>query len=92
MEARLFSLNQSALRDVHAGYGIVTEAYCPLGTGTLLANPAVTAVAGAHGKSAAQVLRSRDFGARMRAQPVFFLRRRSKALMATNVLPVGAAK
>ncbi len=49
-------LNQSALRDVHAGYGIATEAYCPLGTGTLLANPAVTAVADAHGKSAAQVL------------------------------------
>jgi len=49
-------LNQNELRQVHAQYSIVTEAYCPLGTGTLLANPAVAAVAAAHGKSPAQVL------------------------------------
>lgn len=49
-------LNQSALRAVHAGYSIATEAYSPLGTGTLLDNPAIAAVAAAHGKSAAQVL------------------------------------
>ena len=39
-------LNQDELRQVHAQHSIVTEAYCPLGTGTLLENPAVTAVAG----------------------------------------------
>lgn len=49
-------LNQSALRAVHAGHGIVTEAYCPLGGGRLLANDAVGAIAGAHGKTPAQVL------------------------------------
>ncbi|MCV7169551.1 aldo/keto reductase [Mycobacterium manitobense] len=49
-------LNQAELRAVNAGYEIVTEAYGPLGVGRLLENPAVTAVAQAHGKSAAQVL------------------------------------
>lgn len=49
-------LNQSDLRAVHAQYGIITEAYCPLGSGKLLQNPAVAEVAAAHGKSAAQVL------------------------------------
>jgi 2,5-diketo-D-gluconate reductase A len=49
-------LNQAELREVNAGYGIVTEAYGPLGVGRLLDNPAVTSVAGAHGKSPAQVL------------------------------------
>ena len=49
-------LNQSDLRAVHAQHNIVTEAYCPAATGVLLDVPAVTAVAGAHGKSAAQVL------------------------------------
>lgn len=49
-------LNQDELRQVHASHSIVTEAYCPLGTGTLLDNPAVVAVAAAHGKSPAQVL------------------------------------
>ncbi|MCW1959031.1 MAG: aldo/keto reductase [Mycobacterium sp.] len=49
-------LNQAELRGVHAQYGIVTEAYCPLGSGKLLGNPAVVAVAEAHGKSPAQVL------------------------------------
>jgi len=49
-------LNQAELRQVHAEHSIVTEAYCPLGTGTLLENPAVAEVAAAHGKSPAQVL------------------------------------
>lgn len=49
-------LTQSELRAVHEQYGITTAAYCPLGTGTLLENPAVQSVASAHGKSPAQVL------------------------------------
>ncbi len=49
-------LNQAELRAVHAQHGIVTEAYCPLGSGKLLENPGVVAVANAHGKSPAQVL------------------------------------
>ena len=49
-------LNQAELRGVHAQHSIATEAYCPLGTGKLLENPAVNAIADAHGKSPAQVL------------------------------------
>lgn len=49
-------LNQAALREVNAGYNIVTEAYGPLGVGRLLDHPAVTAIAEAHGRTAAQVL------------------------------------
>jgi diketogulonate reductase-like aldo/keto reductase len=49
-------LNQAALRAVHAERGIVTEAYSPLGVGNLLTHPAVTAIAGEYGKTAAQVL------------------------------------
>lgn len=49
-------LNQDELRQVHAEHSIATEAYCPLGAGTLLDNPAVVTVAAAHGKSPAQVL------------------------------------
>jgi len=49
-------LAQSELRAVHAEHGIRTEAYCPLGAGKLLANPAVAEVAAAHGKSPAQAL------------------------------------
>lgn len=49
-------LTQADLRAVHAQYAIATEAYCPLGTGTLLAHPAVATVAAAHGKTPAQVL------------------------------------
>jgi 2,5-diketo-D-gluconate reductase A len=49
-------LNQAELRAVHAQHSIQTEAYCPLGSGRLLDNPAVTAVAAAHGKAPAQVL------------------------------------
>lgn len=49
-------LNQAALRAANAEHNIATEAYSPLGVGKLLSNPAVTAVADAHGKTAAQVL------------------------------------
>ena len=49
-------LNQAELRAVNAENGITTEAYGPLGVGNLLANPAVTAIAEAQGKTAAQVL------------------------------------
>ena len=48
-------LNQAELREVHAQHSIVTEAYCPFGTGKLLEHPAVTGVAGSHGKSPASV-------------------------------------
>ena len=49
-------LQQQELREVHAQQGIATEAWSPLGQGSLLSNPAVTAVAEAHGKTPAQVL------------------------------------
>ncbi|MGE2712553.1 aldo/keto reductase [Mycolicibacterium litorale] len=49
-------LNQAELREVNAGYGIVTEAYGPLGVGRLLDHPAVTGVAQAHDRTPAQVL------------------------------------
>ncbi|MCV7222023.1 aldo/keto reductase [Mycolicibacterium elephantis] len=49
-------LQQHELRELHAQLGIATEAWSPLGQGSLLTNPAVTAVAEAHGKTPAQVL------------------------------------
>jgi 2,5-diketo-D-gluconate reductase A len=49
-------LNQAELRAVNAEYGIVTEAYGPLGVGKLLDNPTIATVAQAHGKTPAQVL------------------------------------
>jgi diketogulonate reductase-like aldo/keto reductase len=49
-------LNQEALRATNAEYGIVTEAYGPLGVGNLLDNPTIGSIAQAHGKSPAQVL------------------------------------
>ncbi len=49
-------LNQAELREVNAGYGIVTQAYGPLGVGHLLENETVTSIAQAHGKTPAQVL------------------------------------
>ena len=49
-------LNQAELRAVNADYGIVTEAYGPLGVGRLLDNPSVVSVAQAHGKTPAQAL------------------------------------
>jgi 2,5-diketo-D-gluconate reductase A len=49
-------LQQEELREVHAQLGIATEAWSPLGQGSLLTNSTVTAVADAHGKTPAQVL------------------------------------
>ncbi|MBP2329893.1 2,5-diketo-D-gluconate reductase A [Kibdelosporangium banguiense] len=50
-------LQQSELREVHAKLGIATEAWSPLGQGgELLTNPAITAVAEKHGRTAAQVV------------------------------------
>jgi len=49
-------LQQLPLREVHAQLGIATEAWSPLGQGSLLSNPAVTAVADARGKTPAQIL------------------------------------
>ncbi|HEU0192115.1 MAG TPA: aldo/keto reductase [Mycobacterium sp.] len=47
---------QTELREVHAQLGIATEAWAPLGQGSLLSHPAITAVAGALAKTPAQVL------------------------------------
>jgi 2,5-diketo-D-gluconate reductase A len=49
-------LNQAQLRAVNAQYGVVTEAYGPLGVGKLLDNPTIGAIAQAHGKTPAQAL------------------------------------
>ncbi|MDP9406553.1 MAG: aldo/keto reductase [Actinomycetota bacterium] len=50
-------LPQAELRGVHAERGIVTEAWSPLAKGgDLLADPLVTRIAEAHGKTPAQVL------------------------------------
>jgi 2,5-diketo-D-gluconate reductase A len=49
-------LQQQELREVHAQLGVTTEAWSPLGQGSLLSNPTVIAVADAHGKTPAQVL------------------------------------
>ena len=49
-------LNQAELRATNAEYGIVTEAYSPLGVGNLLADATIGSVAQAHGKTPAQVL------------------------------------
>ncbi|WP_205323681.1 aldo/keto reductase [Glycomyces sp. YM15] len=50
--------NQPELRAWHAERGIATESWGPLGqrTGSVLAEPAVTAAAAAHGKSPGQVV------------------------------------
>ena len=47
---------QEELREVHAQLGIATEAWSPLGRGSLLSNDTVVAVAEAQGKTPAQVL------------------------------------
>lgn len=49
-------LAQTELRQVHAELGIATEAWAPLGQGTLLTHPTITAVADACGRTPAQVL------------------------------------
>jgi 2,5-diketo-D-gluconate reductase A len=47
---------QTELREVHARLGIATEAWSPLGQGSLLTDPVITGVAERHGKTPAQVL------------------------------------
>jgi 2,5-diketo-D-gluconate reductase A len=49
-------LPQTELRKIHAQLGIATEAWSPLGQGSLLENPVITGIADKHGKTAAQVL------------------------------------
>jgi 2,5-diketo-D-gluconate reductase A len=47
---------QRTLREAHERYGIVTEAWSPLGRGRGLADPALKAIAGRHGRTPAQVV------------------------------------
>ncbi|WP_078288911.1 aldo/keto reductase [Mycobacterium sp. D16R24] len=47
---------QPELRAFHAEYGIATEAWSPLGQGTVLDDPTIGAIAETHGVSAAQVI------------------------------------
>jgi 2,5-diketo-D-gluconate reductase A len=47
---------QQTLREFHAGCGIATEAWSPLGQGQLLEDATVRAVAKKHGRTAAQII------------------------------------
>ena len=47
---------QAELRRNHAQYGVVTQAWGPLGRGAVLEDPVLTEIAEAHGKSVAQVV------------------------------------
>ncbi|MER5204235.1 aldo/keto reductase [Streptomyces sp. NPDC002825] len=49
-------LQQSELRAFHGEHRIATEAWSPLAQGAVLDDPAITAIAAAHGKSPAQVV------------------------------------
>lgn len=49
-------LPQSDLRAFNASMGIVTEAWSPLASGELIANPVLVEIGAKHGKSAAQVM------------------------------------
>ncbi|MEN0128438.1 MAG: aldo/keto reductase [Brevundimonas sp.] len=49
-------LQQRELRAFHAEHGIVTQAWSPLGRGSVLADPTIVAIAAAHGVSPAQVV------------------------------------
>ncbi|MFD8204823.1 aldo/keto reductase [Streptomyces sp. NPDC059695] len=50
------ALQQSELRAVHGEHRIVTEAWSPLAQGAVLDDPAIVAIAAAHGASPAQVV------------------------------------
>lgn len=50
------AFQQRELRAYHAGEGILTEAWSPLGQGTLLKDPALTKIAARIGKTPAQVI------------------------------------
>jgi 2,5-diketo-D-gluconate reductase A len=47
---------QRPLRELHERYGIVTQAWSPLGQGVALAHPSLKAIADRHGRSTAQVV------------------------------------
>jgi 2,5-diketo-D-gluconate reductase A len=49
-------LSQPGLRAVDAELGIATEAWSPIAQGAVLADPVITRIAGAHGRTAAQVV------------------------------------
>lgn len=49
-------LAQRELRDFHAGHAIATEAWSPLGQGTLLDDQTITSIAAAVGRTPAQVI------------------------------------
>ncbi|WP_445680187.1 aldo/keto reductase [Radicibacter daui] len=47
---------QAALRKAHAAHNIVTQSWSPLGQGTLLGHPTITAIAARHGRTPAQII------------------------------------
>ncbi|MFO7193315.1 MULTISPECIES: aldo/keto reductase [Thermocrispum] len=47
---------QRELRAFHAEHGIATEAWAPLGQGTLIDHPVLTKIAAKHGRTSAQVM------------------------------------
>jgi 2,5-diketo-D-gluconate reductase A len=47
---------QAELRAFHAGKGILTESWSPLGQGQLLADPVIAGIAAKHGRTPAQVI------------------------------------
>jgi diketogulonate reductase-like aldo/keto reductase/peptidoglycan/LPS O-acetylase OafA/YrhL len=50
------TFQQRSLRNVHEDYGIVTQAWSPLGQGSSLADPRLQAIASRYGRSPAQVV------------------------------------
>ena len=49
-------LQQTELREFHAGHGILTEAWSPLAQGGVLKDETITAIASAHDRTPAQVV------------------------------------
>ena len=47
---------QRELRELHSQLGIATEAWSPLGQGSLLKDPTITAIGDTHGRTPAQIL------------------------------------